>query len=349
MPHRDRGSGRDHRRRPAAWAAHARVRRAGSGKTLFAMEFLVRGAVRARGARRFHGVRGDGGGACGKRPLDWASTSTSLLARICSTWTTLVSIRPSSSRRENMTSKGLFIRLGQAIDSLGARRVVLDSVETLFVGLSNAAILRAELRRLFHWLKEKEVTAVVTAERGDNTLTRQGLEEYVSDCVILLDHRVTRTDLHAPPADRQVPRLDPRHERVPVPDLRAWHLGIARHFAGARGTRRPTNASPPAFPGSTSCWAARGITGAAACWFPARPGRARPASPRSSPTRPAAGVSVASTSPPRSRRARWSGTCARSASTSSPGFYKGLLRFLRRPPHRVRPGDAPGLDPPAGA
>jgi circadian clock protein KaiC len=86
---------------------------------------------------------------------------------------------------------GLFIRLGYAIDSIGAKRVVLDTIENLFGGLSNQAILRAELRRLFNWLKEKGVTAIITGERGDGpSLTRQGLEEYVSDCVILLDHRI---------------------------------------------------------------------------------------------------------------------------------------------------------------
>jgi circadian clock protein KaiC len=85
---------------------------------------------------------------------------------------------------------GLFIRLGYAIDSIGAKRVVLDTLENLFAGLKNDTILRAELRRLFHWLKEKGVTAIITGERGDGKLTRQGLEEYVSDCVILLDHRV---------------------------------------------------------------------------------------------------------------------------------------------------------------
>ena len=87
--------------------------------------------------------------------------------------------------------EGLFIRLGYAIDSIGAKRVVLDTLENLFSGLNNQAVLRAEIRRLFHWLKEKGVTAIITGERGDgNALTRQGLEEYVSDCVILLDHRV---------------------------------------------------------------------------------------------------------------------------------------------------------------
>jgi circadian clock protein KaiC len=86
--------------------------------------------------------------------------------------------------------EGLFVRLDHAINSIGAKRVVLDTIESLFGGLSNASILRAELRRLFRWLKDKGVTAVVTGERGDGGLTRQGLEEYVSDAVIVLDHRV---------------------------------------------------------------------------------------------------------------------------------------------------------------
>lgn len=85
---------------------------------------------------------------------------------------------------------GLFIRLGHAIDSIGAKRVALDTIENLFGGLSNTGILRAELRRLFEWLKAKKVTAIITAEKGEGTLTRHGLEEYVSDCVILLDHRI---------------------------------------------------------------------------------------------------------------------------------------------------------------
>ncbi|MFG0330724.1 MAG: circadian clock protein KaiC [Phycisphaerales bacterium] len=86
--------------------------------------------------------------------------------------------------------EGLFVRLGFAIDSINAKRVVLDTIETLFTGLSNENLLRAELVRLFRWLKDRGVTAVVTGERGEGTLTRHGLEEYVSDCVIFLDHRV---------------------------------------------------------------------------------------------------------------------------------------------------------------
>jgi circadian clock protein KaiC len=86
--------------------------------------------------------------------------------------------------------EGLFIRIGHAIDSIGAKRIVLDTIESLFGGIENTAILRAEIRRLFQWIKDKGITAIVTGERGEKTLTRQGLEEYVSDCVILLDFRV---------------------------------------------------------------------------------------------------------------------------------------------------------------
>ena len=91
--------------------------------------------------------------------------------------------------------EALFVRIEHAVDSIGAKRVLLDSVEALFAGLENQAVLRAELRRLFRWLKERNLTTIVTGERGQNTLTRHGLEEYLSDCVILLDHRVNETVL----------------------------------------------------------------------------------------------------------------------------------------------------------
>lgn len=86
--------------------------------------------------------------------------------------------------------EALFIRLGHAVKTVGARRVVLDTIDTLFSGIPNEAIVRSELRRLFDWLKDRELTTVITAERGEGTLTRHGIEEYVSDCVILLDHRI---------------------------------------------------------------------------------------------------------------------------------------------------------------
>jgi circadian clock protein KaiC len=91
--------------------------------------------------------------------------------------------------------EALFVRLGHAVDSIGAKRVLLDSIEALFAGLESESILRSELRRLFRWLKERNLTAVVTGERGQGALTRHGLEEYISDCVILLDHQMTETVL----------------------------------------------------------------------------------------------------------------------------------------------------------
>ncbi len=86
--------------------------------------------------------------------------------------------------------EGLFIRIDLAARKVGAKRVVLDTVDTIFSGLPNEAILRSELRRLFRWLKDRGLSTVITAERGKNAFTRHGIEEYVSDCVILLDHRV---------------------------------------------------------------------------------------------------------------------------------------------------------------
>jgi circadian clock protein KaiC len=163
---------------------------AGCGKTLLAMEFLVRGAAQFGEPGVFmafeetaeeltQNVRSLG------FDLDELAEQKKLLVDY-------VHVEKSEIEETGEYDlEGLFIRLGHAIDSLGARRVVLDTIETLFGGLSNTAILRAELRRLFRWLKEKGVTAVITGERGDGALTRQGLEEYVSDCVIVLDHRVT--------------------------------------------------------------------------------------------------------------------------------------------------------------
>jgi circadian clock protein KaiC len=91
--------------------------------------------------------------------------------------------------------EALFVRIGHAVDAIGAKRVLLDSVEALFAGLDNESVLRSELRRLFRWLKDRNLTTIVTGERGQGTLTRHGLEEYISDCVILLDHQVTETIL----------------------------------------------------------------------------------------------------------------------------------------------------------
>jgi len=162
---------------------------AGCGKTLFAMEFLVRGATQFGEPGvfvAFEEPTGDLVTNVASLGFDLEELSRQNLVRLDHVHIDRSEIEESGE----YDLEGLFIRLGYAIDTIGAKRVVLDTIETLFGGLSNQAILRAELRRLFHWLKEKGVTAVITAERGEGQLTRQGLEEYVSDCVILLDHRV---------------------------------------------------------------------------------------------------------------------------------------------------------------
>jgi circadian clock protein KaiC len=163
---------------------------AGCGKTLFGMEFLVRGATQFNETGVF---------------MSFEETRKEIIINVASLGFDLETLtknkkiaidhvhieRSEIEETGEYDLEGLFIRLGYAIDSIGAKRVVLDTIESLFAGLPNQLILRAELRRLFRWLKDKGVTAIITGERGDATLTKQGLEEYVSDCVIILDHRVS--------------------------------------------------------------------------------------------------------------------------------------------------------------
>ena len=162
---------------------------AGCGKTLFSMSFLVNGATQYDEPGVFMSFEE----SSDELVQNVASLGFDLPQLIKDKKLLLDHVRVERSEIEETGDydlEGLFIRLGFAIDSIGARRVVLDTIESLFAGLLNQTILRAELRRLFRWLKDRGVTAVITGERGDGTLTRQGLEEYVSDAVILLDHRV---------------------------------------------------------------------------------------------------------------------------------------------------------------
>lgn len=162
---------------------------AGSGKTLFSLEFIVRGALEFDEPGVFIAFEEK----AEELTTNVASLGFDLEQLQAEKKVKLDYIRIDRTEIEETGEydlDGLFIRLGYAIDSIGAKRVVLDTVENLFSGLSNQSILRAELRRLFQWLKDKGVTAIITGEKGDGPLTRQGLEEYVSDCVILLDHRV---------------------------------------------------------------------------------------------------------------------------------------------------------------
>jgi len=165
------------------------VGRAGSGKTLFGMEFLVHGAQDYDEPGVF---------------ISFEESAKDLTENVVSLGFDLTDLEKRKlflidhveiSRSDIIETgefdlEALFIRLGFAIDSIGAKRIVLDTIESLFSGFTNTGILRAELRRLFFWLKERGITAVVTGESSERTMTRHGLEEYISDCVILLDHRV---------------------------------------------------------------------------------------------------------------------------------------------------------------
>ena len=162
---------------------------AGAGKTLFALEFLFRGATLYNEPGVF---------------MSFEESDEEIITNVASLGFDLQQLvnekkllvdyvfieRSEIEETGEYDLEGLFLRLGYAIDQIGAKRVVLDTLEALFSALPSEAIVRAELRRLFRWLKEKGVTAVITCERGEGTLTRYGLEEYVADCVILLDNRV---------------------------------------------------------------------------------------------------------------------------------------------------------------
>ena len=162
---------------------------AGCGKTLLAMEFLVRGAAQFNEPGVFMAFE-ETAKDLTQNVASLGFDLKDLIARKKMVLDFVYIERSEIEETGEYDLEGLFIRLGHAIDSIHARRVVLDTIESLFAGLPNPLILRAELRRLFRWLKAKGVTAVVTGERGEGMLTRQGLEEYVSDCVIVLDHRV---------------------------------------------------------------------------------------------------------------------------------------------------------------
>lgn len=162
---------------------------AGCGKTLMGIEFLVRGAVEYNEPGVLISFE--------ESPEDLtqnvASLGWNLEELIAEQKLAIDYIHIDPYQIEeigNYDLEGLFIRIGSLLDEIQAKRIVLDTIEVLFISLNNSSIVRSEIRRLFRWLKEKGLTAIITGERGENTLTRQGLEEYVSDCVIRLDQRV---------------------------------------------------------------------------------------------------------------------------------------------------------------
>lgn len=161
----------------------------GSGKTLLGMEFIVKGAMEYDEPGVFMAFE-EGAADLAKNVASIGFDVAGLTAAKKLVIDHVHVERAEIEATGEYNLDGLFIRLGFAIDAIGAKRVVLDTVDTLFAALPNPAILRMELRRLFDWLKDKGVTAIVTGERGEGSFTRTGLEEYVSDCVILLDNRV---------------------------------------------------------------------------------------------------------------------------------------------------------------
>jgi circadian clock protein KaiC len=258
---------------------------AGCGKTLFGMTFLVNGATKYGENGVFVSFEETG--------KDLAENVGSLgfdvPGLIADKKIAVDQIRIERSEIEESGEydlEGLFVRLGYAVDQVGAKRVVLDTIEALFSSLSNEGILRAELRRLFGWLKERGLTAIITGERGQGELTRHGLEEYVSDCVILLDHRV--------------------QEQVTTRRLR-----IVKY----RGSAHGTNEYPflldaqgitvvPLSSVSTTCWARAASIAARAHWFRGCRDPARQSSAPPSRSPPASAASAASSSPTRNRRKR---------------------------------------------
>ncbi|WP_428483576.1 circadian clock protein KaiC [Rhodopila sp.] len=162
---------------------------AGCGKTLFAVTFLVNGANLFNEPGVFMSFE--------ERADDLVANFVSLgydLEGLTGTGKLIIDhVRVERSEIEETGEydlEGLFVRLGFAVDTIGAKRVVLDTIESLFSGFTDPSVLRAELRRLFGWIKDRGLTAIVTGERGEGHFTRFGLEEYVSDCVVLLDNRV---------------------------------------------------------------------------------------------------------------------------------------------------------------
>ena len=161
---------------------------AGTGKTLWGIDFLINGAINYNEPGIFMSFEETED----QLYKDVASLNLDLRGLVSRKKILLdyVLLERRDIQESNFNLEGLLIRLEHAIDSIGAKRVVLDSIESLFAGLTDAGILRLEIKRLFRWLKAKQVTAIVTGEPGQGLYTRHGLEEYISDCIIFLDNRV---------------------------------------------------------------------------------------------------------------------------------------------------------------
>ena len=304
---------------------------AGCGKTMLAAEFLVCGATRFDEPGVFMMFEESAAelteqrAVAGLRPRQAAKAAQDR-ARLCSH-------RAQRDRGDRRIRPGRPVHPpGHAINRIGAKRVVLDTIEALFAGLPNQAVLRAELRRLFRWLKDRGLTAVITGERGEDSLTRYGLEEYVADCVILLDHRINdqvstrrlrvvkyRGSAHG---TNEYPFLiGPRGLSVlPITSLRLDHKASAQRVStgiagldemlGGKGVYRGSSVLVSGSPGTGKSSIGGELL----------------------PTPRARAANVLCCSPMRNPKASCCATCARSGSTCSSGLTKGLLQI-----HASRP------------
>jgi circadian clock protein KaiC len=291
---------------------------AGCGKTLLGMEFLVRGVLEFNEPGVFVAFE--------ESVSDLTANFASLgfdLAKAESDGKLMIEhvnvIVGDVEETGDWDLDGLFLRLGAAIDSVGAKRIVIDTIEVLFGAFTNTAILRSEMHRLFEWLKTRGVTAVITGERGDGSLSRHGIEEYVSDCVIVLDHRVTdqtstrrlrilkyRGSLHG---TNEYPFLigDSGVSVLPITSLGLQHTVSANRVS--TGVAR-----------LDVMLGDGGFYEGALCWSAARPARVSRPWPHSSAPPRAPAASEPCTSPSRSPRRKSSGTCRPSGSICGNGL-----------------------------
>ncbi len=290
---------------------------AGSGKTLLAMEFLVRGITQFNEPGAFMAFD-ETAEALAENVSSLGFDLNSLIAQKKMAIDHVHLERSDIEMTGEFDLQGLFVRLGEMIRQVKAKRVVLDSIEALFAGLPRKEILRSELRRLFQWLQEQGVTTIVTAEQGEKELTRNGIEEYVSDCVIFLDHRV--------------------HNQISTRRLRVVKYRGSKHGTNEYPTLidetglsvLPINSLGMLYPVSTehvstgvprldTLMGGKGTTAAARSWLRELPERARAAWRPRSLTASAGPAGSSCTPRSRSRPRRSSGTCAPSASTSDDG------------------------------
>jgi len=216
---------------------------AGAGKTLFGLEFLVRGATQYGEPGVFMSFE--------ETIPDLTQNAASLgfdLDRLVAEKKIFLDhvhiSRSEIAETGEYDLDGLFIRIADAVQRVGARRIVLDTIEALFGEMPNPGILRAEIRRLFDWLKKKGLTTVITAERDrPDKLTRHGIEEFVSDCVSCPGPSYPGGDLDPAPARGQVPGIDPWHERISLPHRSTRHFSPADLLAGPGPRGVPTHES----------------------------------------------------------------------------------------------------------